>query len=94
MVDGSGASFYRRAACKAQGTDHLHLAVGVFWLTGRCTRKYRACCCLSIYGIGLARAVLLAALGADHLRDLHLLGLQKASEASAEAARTFYSGML
>ena len=45
---------------------------------------------LSIYGIGLTAAVLVTALGTNHLEDLCPLGLQEAGKSGTEGTRAFY----
>src|SRR5215210_602099 len=87
LVSCLGTGLYRRAASGAQGADHLHLAVGVLGLACCATCQDCAGRCLSIYRIGLAGAVLIAPLGADHLAGRYTLGFQQSSESGPEGAR-------
>ena len=92
--DGLSTSLYRGAARKTQGTDHFHLAVGVFGLSGCRACEHRSCSQLGIYGIGLAGAVLVAAPGTIHLEDPPPLGPQEAGKSGTEGAGAFYPDAL
>ena len=94
LVEGLSTSLYRGAARDPQGTDHFHLAVGVFGLACCCACEHRPCRQLGIYGIGLAGAVLVAALGRIHLEDPCPLGSQEAGKSGTEGARAFYPDAL
>jgi hypothetical protein len=94
LVGSSNSGLYRRATCNPQSADHLYLTVGAFRLAGCGARKYSASRRLGIDGIGLASAVLVATLGADHLGDLYPSALQEATQTGSEGARAFYSGVL
>ena len=93
MVGRPSPGLHRAATRSSQGTDHLHLTISVFGLASRGAREYGAGRCLSVDGIRLAGAVLVASLGTDNLKYLYLLRLQEASQTGAEGACAFYSSV-
>ena len=88
MVGGLGARLQRGAACDAQGTHHLHDAVGgLVGLAGGHVVGLRR----SGGGLGVGRVVLtepapVLAVGSIYLDDPHSPGPQETREPQAEAA--------
>lgn len=88
LVGRLGTRLYRRTPGGTQHPDHLDLAVRTLGLADGRPCEHRSCGKLGVYGVGLARTVLVPSLRPAHLQNLDLPYPQEATQPGAESPRS------